>query len=347
MNFLDFQHNDDLELWNELRRKEHEYEKRRSKRVQYFESVRTAQTVSIEDIPLPDMTEKPTQTPQSQQLPFSSVPMPPEFHPQIAPPNLKVPLPVNGPKPKENQTTEPKRKEPPGCPPGLPPDLFAMRELDSDYESEDSEDSRKSPISKRRRYSSDRSSSHSDNQNSLSDHETGVVPKPTSVQQRILAIAGQKYDDFMKELENVHKKDRNNSTSDDKESKSQEDSNDDSSDESDTQSGNESQDQEKEKFNDSHKRPEQSQKSFNEPPRPENPMGIPNISSVPMPPPMMKMPPPMGKFDLSVCVIYHFRLFDRFNHYLYLKVCHQCSDLHQCDMECRVIHRWECVCRVQ
>lgn len=294
MNCLNLQHNDDIELWNELRRKEHEYEKRRTKRVQYFESVRTAQTVSIEDIPLPDMTETPTKSPQSQ-LPFSSVPMPPEFHPQIAPPNLNVPLPASAPKSNENQTADSKRKDPPGCPTGLPPDLLAMRELDSDYESEDSEDSRKSPISKRRRYSSDRSSSHSDDQNSASDNESDV-PKPTSVQQRILAIAGQKYDDFMKELENVHAKDRNNSTSDDKPSESQDESNDDSSNEDDNQNGNESQDQEKDRANDSNKRPEQIQKSFNEPPRPENPMGIPNISSVPMPPPMMKLPPPMGKF---------------------------------------------------
>lgn len=244
------------------------------------------------------MTETPTKTPQSQ-LPFSSVPMPPEFHPQIAPPNLKVPLPTSVPKSNENQTADSKKKEPPGCPPGLPPDLFAMRELDSDYESEDSEDSRKSPVSKRRRYSSDQSSSHSDDQNSASDNNESDVPKPTSVQQRILAIAGQKYDDFMKELENVHKKDRNNSTSDEKPSKSQEESSDDSSNEDDNNhSGNESPDREKVRANHANKRPEESLRSFNEPPRPENPMGIPNISSVPMPPPMMKLPPPMGKVHL-------------------------------------------------
>lgn len=288
------------------------------------------------------MTETSTKTPQTQ-LPFSSVPMPPDFHPQIAPPNLKVPLPASVPKSNENQTVDSKRKEPPGCPPGQPPDLLTMRELDSDYESEDSEDSsRKYPISKRRRYSSDHSSSHSDDQNSASDNESDV-PKPTSVQQRILAIAGQKYDDFMKELENVHKKDRNNGTSDDKPSKYQEESNDDSSNDGDNnnQSGNENQDKEKDRAMESNERPDQSQKRFIEPPRPENPMGIPNISSVPMPPPMMKLPPPMGKFHLNACLI-------DLNKYLpSLKECRRCSDHLQCDTECRVIIRWECVCPVQ
>lgn len=59
MIFLHFvplsQHNDDPELWAELKRKEVEYEKRRNKKVQYFESVKHAQTVQVDEIPLPQV----------------------------------------------------------------------------------------------------------------------------------------------------------------------------------------------------------------------------------------------------------------------------------------------------
>lgn len=251
------------------------------------------------------MTDKPAAP--APQLPFSSVPMPADFHPQIAPPNLQpAPIQNTQQKPSEVAPPEPRRKGPPGCPPGPPPDLFSLPELDSDYESEDSEDDRKSPISKRRRYSSDRSDSSSqsdDDQKSASDSETDV-PKPTSVQQRILAIAGQKYDDFMKELENVHKKDRNNSTSDEKQSKSQDDrSRSDSSSDSDSRSDNEKSTSDDRRVEESKK--EENYKSFEEPPRRDNPAAIPNISSVPTPPmlPILKLPngpppPPMGKSTL-------------------------------------------------
>lgn len=33
-----------------------------------------------------------------------------------------------------------------------------------------------------------------------------VAPKPTSLQQRMLALSGQNIDDFMKEMEEVHRK---------------------------------------------------------------------------------------------------------------------------------------------
>lgn len=39
----------------------------------------------------------------------------------------------------------------------------------------------------------------------MDGNETDVV-KPTSLQQRMLAISGQNIDEFMKEMENVHKK---------------------------------------------------------------------------------------------------------------------------------------------
>lgn len=288
-----------------------EYERRRNKKVQYYESVRTAQTVQIEDIPLPDMCEKPS-TPASQpQLPFGSLPMPPTFPPQIPPGGVPIPPSIQNAiaahqkaiaEEKAAKAKEPEKKEPPGCPQGAPPDLLSMRDLDSDYESEDSDRGRRSPVSKRykstRRYSSDRSSSHSNDRNSDSENEIDV-PKPTSVQQRMLAIAGQKYDDFMKELENVH------SQSDDRQSSRQTDksrSDDDS--ESDDDSNRDS-DEPKRTTNESNaKAQEKKQEDDNivHPIRRDNPAAIPNISSIPappIPPPMMQKmprppPPPMG-----------------------------------------------------
>lgn len=183
-----------------------EYEKRRNKKVQYYESVRHAQTVQIDDIPLPQMSDQ--APPPQPQILFSN------------PPN-RIPLPENsketGPSaiPSNNGTavgpfsgsTTLKRpgnetiagneenlkdngnKEPPGCPPQLPPNLLEMHELDSDYEDTDE-------IIK------------SIGENALDSNSAPDIdlPKPTSVQQRFLAIAGQKYDDFIKELENVHSK---------------------------------------------------------------------------------------------------------------------------------------------
>ncbi|CRL04249.1 CLUMA_CG017351, isoform A [Clunio marinus] len=120
------------EQWSEYKRKEVEYEKRRYKRVQYYESVRHAEMVSIEDIPLPTSTnEKP--------LPAT-----------IPPPKINIPPPIlltNVPPPSSlkrsedsgNDPNESKEKEPPGVPPYLPPDLFEMSELDSDYESDEKE----------------------------------------------------------------------------------------------------------------------------------------------------------------------------------------------------------------
>lgn len=319
-----FQHNDDPELFAELKRKEIEYDRRRNKRVQYFESVRTAQTVQIEDIPLPDMSEKPstqaataagggalpaqappgTQPPPNFQPPGMQIQIPPSIHAAIAA-HQKAQA------EEKSEKGEPKQKDPPGCPPGPPPDLMEMRELDSDYESEDSErDSRRSPVPSkrsRRRYSSDRSSNHSDERQSDSEPE---IPKPTSVQQRMLAIAGQKYDDFMKELENVHSQqaDERAQVSKRNDRKRSDDDNRNGS------AGDES--MRNNRDNNAEPKPQSSESSNpfslktstdegagdGAPPGLRNPAAIPNMSMPvpPMPPPMLhKMPrpppPPMGR----------------------------------------------------
>lgn len=270
--------------------------------------------MQIEDIPLPDMTEKSETAPASQpQLPFGNMPPPPNFPPHVPPGGIQIPPSIQSAiaahqksQTEEKTAAEPKRKEAPGCPPGPPPDLLSMRDLDSDYESEDSDRGRRSPLSKRsrtRRYSSDRSSDRSDDQRSESDSEVDV-PKPTSVQQRMLAIAGQKYDDFMKELENVH------SQSDDRQSlkhtdrkRSDKGSRSDSNDDDSNRDSDEPKQKPIEPISKTQNMKQGDEPNASQPMRKENPAAIPNMSAIPappMPPPMMhKMPrpppPPMGK----------------------------------------------------
>lgn len=118
------------EHWSEMKRKEVDYEKRRYKRVQYYESVRHAEQVSIEDIPLPSSTnEKPIPA----TMPKINLP-PPVLLTNVPPPSsLRKPDDLLGliERPKES-----KEKEPPGIPAMMPPDILNMHELDSDYESE-------------------------------------------------------------------------------------------------------------------------------------------------------------------------------------------------------------------
>lgn len=183
-----------------------------------------------------------------------------------------------------------------------------MRELDSDYESsDDSDDGRRSPVSKKaRRYSSDRDTSEQSDDQHSRDGSDVDVPKPTSVQQRILAIAGQKYDDFMKELENVHKKkDRTNSESDSRQTGSQDDNDrSDSGSDSDDDSSHHSKspnpklDDER---NDVRENRAPQEDYDTQAQRRENPALIPNqVPAPPMPPPILKLPtrppPPMGKY---------------------------------------------------
>ena len=80
----------------------------------------------------------------------------------------------------------------PGCPPGPPPDLFMMKELDSDFE-EDAYDNRRNKSIK----FSDEIDDESDDEEKSSSAKT---------QQKMQSLSGQNIDDFMKEMETVQKK---------------------------------------------------------------------------------------------------------------------------------------------
>ncbi|XP_049287082.1 WW domain-binding protein 11 [Anopheles funestus] len=188
---------DDPELWADLKRKEVDYEKRRNKRIQYYESVRHAEQVQVDDIPLPSATETPTP------LSIPRIPMPPNVAPpSIVPPLRSVPPPAPLlKKPVENpvEPTEPVDDDDgiPGCPPGPPPDLFDMPELDYDLENFHAE------TQKSVKFYDDGDSKDNTEE---SDGGEKQVKQPNTVQQKMLALSGQNIDDFMKEMESVQKK---------------------------------------------------------------------------------------------------------------------------------------------
>lgn len=70
------QYKDDPEKWTDLKRKQTEYEHRRNQLVSFYESVKSAQQVTVDEIPLPQL---PQQMPSSAP---SQIPLPVERKPE-------------------------------------------------------------------------------------------------------------------------------------------------------------------------------------------------------------------------------------------------------------------------
>ncbi|KAK7792647.1 hypothetical protein R5R35_005106 [Gryllus longicercus] len=246
---------DDPEKWAELKRMEVEYEKRRMAMVTYAESVRHAQQVQVDDIPLPTLQLPndpslymglPSQIPLPTDVPnpLLGIGLPHAVLPGLtAVPQPSVPLPpTHGILKKTSAYTSltPKKKKPPGVPPGPPPDLSddeeeVAKQADDGYSSErepalnepdiqaklaavaglppprqrvirfaDDENSQDDNLSKG---SENRKDKEKDTE---STGESGAAPppapKPTTLQQKMLAMAGQDIDQFMREMEEVHRK---------------------------------------------------------------------------------------------------------------------------------------------
>lgn len=64
---LSMYYKDDPEKWTELKRKQTEYEHKKNQLVAFYESVKSAQQVSVDEIPLP---QAPQQPPSSLQIPL-------------------------------------------------------------------------------------------------------------------------------------------------------------------------------------------------------------------------------------------------------------------------------------
>ncbi|PSN53399.1 hypothetical protein C0J52_03785 [Blattella germanica] len=140
---------DDPDKWAELKRMEVEYEKRRIAMVTYAESVRHAQQVQVDDIPLPTLQLPndptafmglPSQIPLPTDLPIQLTSMVP--HPMIAlagvpvPPGLALPPPHGILKKTSAYSAPSKPKKPPGVPPGPPPELSDDEEEPMDEDEE-------------------------------------------------------------------------------------------------------------------------------------------------------------------------------------------------------------------
>lgn len=170
-----------------MKRKELDYELRRAKKEQYFESVKHAQSVAIDEIPLPQL---PTEGGDGPTAPTASVPhrapvlltnVPvPSFLQQQQQGILKKPSVELQPKLGERD-----KRDPPGCPPGPPPTLVLLRELDDEWE-----EGLASQRSKLR----------------FSDEVLAKDEEEVSAQKRQAILAGKNIDDLMREVEHDQRK---------------------------------------------------------------------------------------------------------------------------------------------
>lgn len=221
-NSLPFQHSDNPEVWGDLKRKELDYELRRAKKEQYFESVKTAQSVAIDEIPLPQLPtdgDGPSTAPppgalhRAPPVLLTNVPVP-SFLQQQQLGILKKP-PVESSQQKLPLEKERDKKEPPGCPPGPPPILALLRELDDGWV-EDAPSSKRSKL----RFSD----------------EAIAKDEQISAQKRQAIAAGKTIDDLMREVEHdqrrrEERKDRDRDRgSEDEDSNQEEDEDSDSDD---------------------------------------------------------------------------------------------------------------------
>ncbi|KAJ9578512.1 hypothetical protein L9F63_005241, partial [Diploptera punctata] len=238
---------DDPDKWAELKRMEVEYEKRRIAMVTYAESVRHAQQVQVDDIPLPTL-QLPNDPNAFMGLP-SQIPLPADLPVQLT----TLPPPHGILKKTSAYSAPSKPKKPPGVPPGPPPELSDDEEepMEQDGESyQASSEKNTSPAtnselqekfssvtslpSRQRviRFADDEAYESGGEQSSTTTATTATTPskpteaakrekdedskvaeplpvpapKPTTLQQKMLAMAGQDIDQFMREMEEVHRK---------------------------------------------------------------------------------------------------------------------------------------------
>ncbi|XP_028049953.1 WW domain-binding protein 11 isoform X2 [Monomorium pharaonis] len=213
---------DDQEKWAELKDQLIQYERRRIDLVSYFEAVRHAQQVQVDEIPLPSAVNDITRLyPGSltSQIPLPDMPQPPAHmyppHPHYISQHhaiMNIPVPPSILKKTSAYATSPSvpilapNKEPPGVPPFPPPELSS--------DDEDTENMKEPPAKSRTiRFADDKEDSKQESDNKEKDAEKEkekdrdmAKVKPTTLQQKMLAMAGQDIDQFMREMEVVHKR---------------------------------------------------------------------------------------------------------------------------------------------
>ncbi|KAI4471167.1 ww domain-binding protein 11 [Holotrichia oblita] len=176
---LSMYHKDDPDKWIELKRKQAEYEHKKNQLVAFYESVKSAQQVTVDEIPLP-------QLPQIPQNPSLQIPLPVETRKAPEHPIYSIATAL------KLQALGKPIREPPGCPPGPAPDINSDGEVE-ERESNETEEQSTQPESEL-------------NNQDEEEKESNAPVKPTSLQQKMVAISGQNVDEFMKEMEVVQKK---------------------------------------------------------------------------------------------------------------------------------------------
>ncbi|XP_012250757.1 WW domain-binding protein 11-like [Athalia rosae] len=216
---------DDQEKWTELKEQLIQYERRRIDLVTYFDAVRHAQQVQVDEIPLPSAGGEVARIypgALTSQIPLPEMPQPPSHlystHSSFIPhhPLMNIPVPQSILKKTSAYTSAtsatnllPINKEPPGVPPFPPPDL-------SSDEDEPTETAKELSLKSRTiRFADDKDDKKESSELKEKEKEKGreiekekesSKVKPTTLQQKMLAMAGQDIDQFMREMEVVHKK---------------------------------------------------------------------------------------------------------------------------------------------
>jgi len=177
------------EQWADLKKLWTNYQGRKIEVVKYYESVIQAQDVEVDSIPLPNASNASMGDTGSWDDDGMSIPLPPPsvYYPPGPPRSvLKKP-------PSVLETTKPLIC--PGVPAAPPPPL-------EDYEVIEVEGSRKRTI----RFGDEREEVEEDAVSEEQDVSGSAVPsQPNSLQKKMLAMAGQDLDQFMKEMEEVHR----------------------------------------------------------------------------------------------------------------------------------------------
>lgn len=69
-----FQYKDDPEKWSDLKKRQNEYESKRNQLVAFYESVKSAQQVTVDEIPLPQLPQnQPPPSSTTAQIPLPTV----------------------------------------------------------------------------------------------------------------------------------------------------------------------------------------------------------------------------------------------------------------------------------
>jgi len=173
------------EQWAELRKLWANYQSRKIEVVKYYESVKNAQAVTVDEIPLPNMSSAGLDDGGGEWEEESSIPLPPPPTILQAPPKSSILK-----KPSIFEASRPKLC--PGVPAGPPPPLEEYEDV-----AQAEQEARKRTI----RFGDEPAAPAADD----GPPGAAAVQGPNNLQKKMLEMAGQDLDQFMKEMEEVHR----------------------------------------------------------------------------------------------------------------------------------------------